>query len=113
LTLKEIVFDMMTQAEKVEYIMHESCRYFGVTPDELKPHMKPKTELVKSRQFIIKTLADHTTLSFGSIANLLGYRGHNIIKYHYDSFADDLSDGVYGSDKVKRLYREYLNYLNL
>ena len=104
---------MMTQVEKVDYIMKKSCTYLGVTPDELKPRSRPKSELLMGRRFIIKTLADHTTLSFDTVANLLGYKGHSNILYHFNVINDDLSDKTYGSDKIKRLYKEYLDYLNL
>ena len=113
MTLKEIVFDMMTQAEKIEHIINKSCTYFGVTRDDLKPHINPKTEYLTNRQFIIKVLTDNTTLSCVSIAKLLGYRQHGTVKYHYNVISDDLSENVYGSDKIKRLYKDYLNYLNL
>lgn len=104
---------MMTQAERVEHIMNESCRYFGVTKEELTPHLHPKTEYVTDRQFIIKALTDHTTLSQIRIAKLLGYRQHQTVKYHYNAICNDLSEDVYGSDKIKRLYKDYISYLNL
>ena len=103
----------MTQAEKVEYIIDRSCTYFGITRDEIKPRMKPKSELVTARRFVIKTLSDHTVLSFQRIADLLHFKTHSNITFHLAAINNDLSNETYGSDKIKRLYKEYLDYLNL
>ncbi len=103
----------MTQAEKIAYIINKSCMYFGVTPDELRPHHNPKTEYVTDRRFIIKALSDNTTLSHLQIAKLLGYKQDHNVRYHYNVLNNDLSNEVYGSEKTKRLYREYITYLNL
>lgn len=104
---------MMTQPEKVDFIMDKTCAFFGVSREEIKIQGDKGASRFISRRFAIKTLRDNTMLTFKSIADLLGYKKQETALYHYNTFTDEISDNVFGSEKTKRIYKEYTDYLNL
>ena len=105
---------MMTQVEKIEYILSSSCTYFGLDREVIgNPKRSDKSTRSTYSKFVIKALKDNTTLPTLGIAKILGYKTHGNVLHHYNEMTDELSDELYGSEKIKRLYKEYLNYLNL
>jgi len=103
----------MTQAEKIEYILDKSCEYFGMSRADLISRKFTKIERAIHSKFIIKALRDNTMLPTAQIASLLGYKSNANVLYHNEVISDEVSDECYGNAKIKRLYKEYLNHLNL
>jgi len=104
---------IMTQPEKIEYILSKCCEYFGISRDKLdEPHYS-SSKLAEKKRLIIGVLKDNTILSYREIMALTGYKTHANVLYHYKLLQNELSDDAYGYDKTKRIYKELLNYLKL
>ena len=104
----------MTQTEKIEHILNSTCTYFGLDRETISnPKRSDKSTRSIYSKFVIKALIDNTTLPNIGVARILGYKTHGNVSHHYNEMTDNLSGEFYGSDKIRRLYKEYLNYLNL
>jgi hypothetical protein len=107
---------IMTQPEKIEYILGGACDYFGINRSDLweeNGHSR-RNELWGKKRYIIPLLLDYTNTSIRETGRLLGYKGgYRAIKYHYDTMKEELSGELYGSQKTKMIYTELLSYLKL
>jgi hypothetical protein len=102
----------MTQPELIEHLISRGCEYLGIklpTPKGINP---TKADWRRKR-YLLVILSDYTILSQQEIAELLGYKQHGTVSFHYKNMKDDLSDNTYGNNKTKVIYNNLLNYLKL
>ena len=104
---------IMTQTEKVDYILQGACKYFGFTLEELQIKTGSRSPIWEKKRYLIHILENYTSCNYYEIANLLGYATHVNVLYHLRRINEELSDKSYGFDKTKRVYNELLNYLQL
>ncbi len=104
---------VMTQPEKVEYIMDKGCEFFGLTRQELVTKDYRKSKMWYKKRFILGVLSDETALSLKEIAGCVGLKNHSTILYHKRCLDEELSEEVYGSQRTKTINKEFLSYLNL
>ena len=104
---------VMTQPEKRDYILKKSSEYFGIALGESASSKAGRKDGWSKKRFISLALTEHTAYSLREIASMLGYSQHGSIIYHTKTLSNDLSDEAYADDKVKRIYNEYMSYLNL
>jgi chromosomal replication initiation ATPase DnaA len=105
--------EIMTQPEKVEYILNRGCAYLGLDKDKLDYRGGNKSKDWHKKRFLIVLLLDNTNSSLREVAAYVGYKSHQNIMYHYKNMKQELSSELYGSDKIKSIYNELLSYLNL
>lgn len=104
---------VMTHQDKVDYILSKSFEYFGITPTKGQSVFAGRTPNWNKKRYIAKVLLDNTVLTQQEIADALGYSQHSSIIYHAKTLANELSPDVYGEEKTKRIYSDYISYLNL
>lgn len=104
---------ILTQPQKVEYILTKGCEYFGLDKSLLKKKFSRGEGRWAMKRYLIPVLYGHTISSEEDIANLLGYKNKSNVAYHIKKMKEELSDETYGSDKTKAIYKEFLAYLNM
>jgi len=104
---------VMTQPEKVEYIIDSSCTFFGIMRSELTANVGSRSKIWFKKRFIGAVLDDYTACTQAEIAKLLGYKERSNVSTHLRNIKEELSTELYGSEKIKRVYNELLSYLNL
>ena len=103
----------MTQPEKIQYILKGGCDFFGMTMDDLQKKTGSRSKIWDKKRFLIPVLNDNTVCNINDIANLLGYKSHASVLYHKNTINEELSGEIYGSEKTKKVYNEFLQYLKL
>ena len=105
---------IMTQPEKVFYIVNGVCDYFGINPKKIKEIRRGgRGTIPEARRFMSLLLTKYTVLSQREIADNTGIIRHQTINYHCNRLEEELSDNFYGAEKTKMIYNELLSYLNL
>lgn len=104
---------VMTQPEKVEYIISRGCEFLGITRDDFSTKDTRKSKLWYKKRFLIPILYENTSLTIREVANLIGLKNHTTILYHIKVMKEEASGELYGSKKTKQVYDELLSYLNL
>jgi len=104
---------IMTNPEKVDYILDGICTYFGVEKKAMCNKNYSRSHIFDKKRYAMVILYDYTACSFGDIKRLLGYHAATVILYHYKNLKQELSGELYGSEKVKRTYNDLLTYLKL
>jgi chromosomal replication initiation ATPase DnaA len=95
-----------------DLIINGVCSYYGISKDTLKKRART-AYLVSRRRIATKLLHEYTSKNLQDIANILGYRNHATIIHHLRRIDEELSDNVYGNNKLKAEYKAVLNHLNL
>jgi len=96
----------MTQPELIQYIVTEGCKYLGIK--------YPIEDYgVKNRKYIIMALRTYTLATYLEIARLLSFQGYLVVLKAHRRIEDELSDNVYGYEKTKLIYNNFLTYLKL
>lgn len=104
---------IMTQPEKVDYILTRGCKYFGIAKADLVKNIGAKSYLWDKKRVLAYILDKHTPANIKDIQKSLGYKSHATILFHISKMEDSLSDQVYGDDKIKMVYKELIQYLEL
>lgn len=104
---------IMTQPEKVKYIITKSCEYLGIDPNILPIAKGGRSKIWHKKRFVAYILSNNTILSYEEIAKLTGYCNHSLVSYHNKIMEEELSKAVYGSEKTKMIYKELMSYLKL
>jgi hypothetical protein len=100
------------RGEKANDILQKACDYYGIDKDDLCISRKG-TQKYRWKKYLVIALYNHTDLSFVEIQGLLGYKSYNSMHYNYEVLRDQISGGVYASDKTKLSYNELIKYLGL
>ena len=105
---------VMTQPQKVEYILEKGCEFLGLTrADFISGTIGRKSDVWQKKRLLIPILNDNTLLTPTKIADVLGYRDVTAVIKARDLIMRDISGELYGSKKIKLVYDELLTYLNL
>lgn len=104
---------VMTQPQKVDYILTKSAEYFGVDKKDFEVNGKNNSRIWNKKKYVALIIHDNTTCNNEEMANLLGYSGASNISYLLRTAKDEISDKSYGNLKAKMIYNELLSYLNL
>jgi len=104
---------IMTQPEKVEYIMNKGCEYFGFKRDILNESVGTRDNIHKMKRYIALAIINKTEITMGEIASLLGYFSKDNVSVAIKKIKEELSDEFYGINKTKEIYNEFISYLNL
>lgn len=105
---------VMTQTEKVEYILDRGCEFLGLTrSDLLEGGIKGRDLKWKRKRYLIPILTDYTILSPKEVAGILGYTQPTTCLIARETIKREISGELYGSKKIKLVYDELLTYLNL
>ena len=104
---------VMTQPEKIDYILTKSADYFGVDKKAFGLRCTKGDRLWGKKKYVALVLDDKTILSREEMAKLLGFPNGNNVSYWLKTTREELSDKFFGNDKSKMFYNELLNYLNL
>ena len=105
---------IMTQPEKVEYILDKGCEFLGLTRADLEPGgIGARSNKWSRKRLLIPVLFDQTILTITDVARTLGYYDTRAISNAHAIIQRDLSDEFYGSQKIKQVYKELLTYLKL
>ncbi len=104
---------VMTQPEKVDYILAKSAEYFGVDKKEFSLKCTKGDKLWGKKKYVSLVLDERTILSRQEISKLLGFSNGNNVSYWLKTTREELSDKFFGNDKSKMIYKELLSYLNL
>lgn len=105
---------VMTQPQKVEYILNKGCEFLGLTREELtdggRGFRAPKWS---KKRYFIPILTNYTILTPTEIGEVLGYYDVAALRSARERINTDLSEEFYGSEKIKLVYKELLTYLKL
>ena len=104
---------VMTQPEKVDYILDNSCGFFGIKRGDLTINTGSRSKIWFKKRFIVAVLDEYTACIQEEIAVLVGYRDRTNVSTHLKKIKEELSGELYGCEKTKRIYNELLSYLNL
>jgi len=106
---------ILTQPEKIEYILSKGCEYFGIQRADLSKPNQPGSHstIWEKKKMLIPVLYQNTISNYKDIARCLGYRTTANVTHHSNTLKDELSNETYGSDKTKLIYKELLAYINL
>ena len=104
---------VMTQPEKVDYILTKSAEYFGVDKKDFGTSCSKGDRLWGKKKYVALILDDKTLLSREEMSKLMGFTCGNNVSYWLKTTRAELSDEFYGNDKSKMFYNELLSYLNL
>lgn len=104
---------VMTQPEKIDYILSSSAKYFGVKKEDFGAKCRKGDRLWGKKKYVALVLDDKTILSREEMAKLLGFTNGNNVSYWLKTTREELSDKFYKNDKAKMFYNELLSYLNL
>ena len=107
------VSKVMTQPEKIDYILSGAAKYFGRKEEELYSPEKKTARFGSEKKLIALILSQHTSLKAWEIAQRLGFRAKCTVYAHCRDAKEELSDNNYGFEKSKLLYKELMSYLNL
>lgn len=110
--MDDVKQSVMTQPEKVEYIISGCCAYFGITKEKLLSNPGSRSDIWDKKRILITILDNNTSCNSTEIAEILGYKSRATVLYHRNVLQDELSDAVYGNNKAKFIYNELLSYLN-
>jgi chromosomal replication initiation ATPase DnaA len=106
--------EVMTQPEKIDYILQKSCDYFGIDRDKVQSRVgKGRSPLWPKKRFIAYVLYKHTASTIPEIVSLLGYSQYTTVFRNIKGIEEELSEEFYGNEKVKSVYKELLSYLKL
>lgn len=111
--MDDVKQSIMTQPEKVEYIISGCCDYFGITKDDIARNTGSRSSIWDKKRFIVYLLFNHTPCNTTDITKYLGYKSRRNVSYHIKMLEDELSENTYGNNKTKMIYNELLSYLNL
>jgi chromosomal replication initiation ATPase DnaA len=111
--MEDVDGKIMTQPEKIEYIIKGSCEFFGIARNKFRCLTSSRSPIWHKKRHIIGVLHDYTAMSLREIAENLGYKEHTSILYHYKCLKRELSNEFYGYDKTKLVHKELLTYLKL
>jgi len=104
---------VMTQPEKIDYILSRSAEYFGVDKNQFHLKCTKGDRLWGKKKYVALVLDDNTILSRQEMSKLLGFTNGNNVSYWLKTTREELSDKFYRNDKSKMFYNELLTYLNL
>lgn len=105
---------VMTQPQKVEYILNKGCEFLGLAKDDLiSGAIGRRSDRWQLKRLLIPVLSEHTLLTPTGMAEVLGYGDVTSIIKARDIIMRDISGELYGSKKIKLVYGELLTYLNL
>ena len=104
---------VMTQPEKVNYIVSKSADYFGVSRTEILKNNYKKKKISGKRKFVVYLLYKFTACNNADISRIMNYKSQQNIAYFIKQTEDELSNETYGNEKSKMIYKELLSYLNL
>lgn len=105
---------IMTQPEKVEYILNKGCEFLGLTrEDVLEGGVGYKSAKWQKKRYLIPVLSDYTILTPTEISQILGYCDVASLLKAKEVITKDISGELYGSKKIKLVYDELLTYLKL
>ena len=102
--------------KEVDALLLKFCEYYGVTLDMLLQTRKGRgagDSVWKWKRFLVIILYDYYDLDFTEIQSVLGYKSYNGVYGNYQILKEELSDALYGSDKVKLSFNKLLKYLQL
>jgi chromosomal replication initiation ATPase DnaA len=100
--------------EKVDAIVNGFCQYYGVKADDLCKSTKGREGILwKWKKYLIPILYDNTDLDFAEIMKILGYKSYPNVTYHYKVIKEEISDELYGSQKIRLNYNELIKFLQL
>ena len=109
-TIKQQV---MTQPEKSDYIIDKWCEFFGIGKEKLQERLGIRSPIWDKKRYLVLVLDDNTAYSSQEIADKVGYKQRGNVNYHIRTLRDELGEDVYGRDKIKKTYSEFIAYLNL
>ena len=104
---------VMTQPEKIEYIINRGCEYFGLKRDFLTESPGTRNNIHRIKRYIALAIVNETETTMQDIALLLGFYDKNGVSISLKKINEELSDEFYGINKTKVVYNELLSYLNL
>lgn len=105
---------VMTQPQKVEYILNKGCEFLGLTRDDIiEGGVGYKSAKWQKKRYLIPVLQDYTILTPTEIGRALGYCDVASLAKAREVIVRDISGELYGSKKIKLVYDELLTYLNL
>ena len=104
---------IMTQPQKMEYIIEKGCEYFGLSKEKLTAPNMGKSAIAGKKKYISLVLSEYTAYNVVEIASELSYKSPQNVYRNILNLKEELSEEFYGTDKTKRIYNELLNYLQL
>ena len=105
--------EVMTQPERVEYIIDKGCEYFGVDKKDLISPNRGRSAMGGKKRYLSMVLSEYTVLNVPEITELLSYSSPQNVYRNILGLKQELSEELYGCEKTKRIYNELLSYLNL
>ena len=104
---------IMTQPDKSKYIIDGWCRFFGINKESLSDMSGARSSIWSKKRYLVLALNDNTAYGSQEIADIVGYRERSNVAYHIKRLREELSEKIYGQDKTKKIYKEFIAYLNL
>ena len=95
-----------------DYILNGVCAYYNIRPVDLRQVVRKPT-LVARRRIAICLLKRYTDRTLQEIADMVGYKKHDLVLYHYKEAEQLLSDEFYGDKGFKKTYQKILKQLDL
>lgn len=109
------VIKILTQPEKIEYILSRGCEYFGINRKDLNKKIvgnNGKSSLNRARKLFFPILREATSITDKEIGALLGYSTQNM-HYLKRRSTEDLSENFYGDASLRNTYQELREYINI
>ena len=103
-------FEKLTISEQVEYILNGVCDFWGI---EMKELLKKNNRVAYRRSYAAVLLRDYTGLINADIARELKYSNHSTALSAINKMDDKLSNKVYGDSRVRAIYENLIDYLEL
>jgi len=103
-------FEKLPQSEQVEYILYGVADFWDIG---LKDLLKKTRVMASKRNYAAILLRDYTDLTNADIARELRYTNHSTAWTNIDKMDDKLSNKVYGDSRVRAIYENLIDYLEL
>ena len=104
---------VMTQPERVEYIIDKGCEYFGLSRDALLNACGTRNNKHRIKRYIALAIYTKTETPMEIIGLMLGFARTEGVSNALKKIKEELSDEFYGENRTKEVYKELLSYLNL
>lgn len=102
----------MTQPMKIESIITKGCEYLGIDHTKLLNRYNAKDPIWQKKRLLAYALQSNCILTLQDIGALVGFKSHELVKYHCDAVRDELGD-KFGVAKTKLIYNEMIQYIGL
>ena len=106
----EVSFNQMNKQEQTDYILDGLCDFWGIPRKAL---LNKSNAIANKRGYACVLLRDYINMTRTETARIMGYTNHSSVSTVLQKMDENLSSEPWGDSRMRAVYKNIKEYLNL